>query len=110
VLRGFVALGVLLPAVFGDGEGGWVRRVLADRRLQWLGLISYSLYLWHAAIIQKLTTSGWSDRLGGVPFAAMVVPVCVAVAAVSFYLVERPALRIGRALAGRFGHRGAVRP
>ncbi|MEA2353499.1 MAG: hypothetical protein QOJ14_1913 [Thermoleophilaceae bacterium] len=101
VLRGFVALAVLLPAVFGDSAGGWVRRLLADRRLQWLGLISYSLYLWHAAIIQKLTTSGWSDTLGGVPFAFIAILICIAVAAVSFYLVERPALRIGRALAGR---------
>jgi peptidoglycan/LPS O-acetylase OafA/YrhL len=105
VVRGFVALAVLLPAVFGDGEGGWVRRLLADRRLQWIGLISYSLYLWHAAIVQRLTLSGWSDSLGGVPFALVAIPICIAVATVSFYAVERPCLRLGRRLASAVGER-----
>jgi len=103
-LRSVVALGVLLPAIFGDDRGGAVRRLLADRRLQWAGLISYSLYLWHPAILLQLGKDGWDHRLGGLAFAVGGAVLCLAVAAASFYVVERPALRIGRRLAGRGGY------
>jgi peptidoglycan/LPS O-acetylase OafA/YrhL len=109
-LRGLVALGVLLPAVFGDREGGFVRRILGDRRLQWVGLISYSLYLWHPAIVVKLARGGLADTLGGVAFAFVAIAACVTVAAVSFYVVERPALRLSRRLAGRRGHQEPAPP
>jgi peptidoglycan/LPS O-acetylase OafA/YrhL len=107
-LRGIVALGVLLPAVFGSTEGGAVRRLLADRRLQWVGLVSYSLYLWHPAITRKMAS--WDAPLGWSGFAVGAIVVCLAVAAASFYLVERPALRIGRRLAGRRGYQEPERP
>jgi peptidoglycan/LPS O-acetylase OafA/YrhL len=97
VLRGLVAFGILLPAVFGGDRGGAVRRVLADRRLRWIGLISYSLYLWHSAVIQKLAST--RDDLGWVGFAILGLAASIAVAAVSFYAVERPALRLGQRLA-----------
>jgi peptidoglycan/LPS O-acetylase OafA/YrhL len=103
-LRGLVALGVLLPAIFGDDRGGAIRRLLADRRVQWVGLISYSLYLWHSAVLVRLVRDGWDRRLGGVGFALCGFLVCLAIAAVSFYVVERPALRVGRRLAGRGGY------
>lgn len=109
-LRGLVAFGVLLPAVFGGERGGAVRRLLADRRMQWIGLISYSLYLWHPAITQKMALWGWGDSLGWFGFTAVALVLCIAVAAVSFYIVEKPALRIGRALAGRFGYQEPERP
>jgi peptidoglycan/LPS O-acetylase OafA/YrhL len=107
VLRGLVAFGVLLPAVFGDDRGGFVRRVLGDRRLQWLGLISYSLYLWHAAVIEKLRRADWDAQVGWLGFTLLSLAACVAVAAVSFYVVERTGLRIGRRLAGRRDDPGA---
>jgi peptidoglycan/LPS O-acetylase OafA/YrhL len=110
-LRGVVAFGVLLPAVFGDDRGGAVRRLLADRRLQWIGLISYSLYLWHPAITTKIAAADWDGTLLGWPgFAAAAVAVCIGVAAASFYVVERPALWIGRRLAGRGGYQEPERP
>jgi peptidoglycan/LPS O-acetylase OafA/YrhL len=103
-LRGVVALCVLLPAVFGDTQGGAVRRLLADRRLQWVGLISYSLYLWHPAITRKIALADWEPTLSWPGFAVAAIVVSIAVAAASFYLVERPALRIGRRLAGGRGY------
>src|SRR5207249_2974047 len=101
---------LLLPAIFGDWKTGGVRRLLADRRLQWVGLVSYSLYLWHTAVIAKLVDGGWDNRLGGVGFSFVAIVACVAVAAVSFHLVEKPALRIGRQLAGRRGYLEPERP
>jgi peptidoglycan/LPS O-acetylase OafA/YrhL len=103
VIRGFVALCVLLPAVFGDTEGGVVRRVLADRRLQWVGLVSYSLYLWHLPIVSKLQGAGVRGAVGWVGFAVVSVVACLTVAAVSFYVVERPFQRLARRATGRSG-------
>jgi peptidoglycan/LPS O-acetylase OafA/YrhL len=109
-LRALIALCLLLPAVFGDDRGGAVRRLLADRRLQWIGLISYSLYLWHAVIVAKLADHGWVDRLGNAGFVPLAAAASVAVAALSFYAVERQGLRIGRRLAGRRGYQEVQTP
>jgi peptidoglycan/LPS O-acetylase OafA/YrhL len=109
-LRALVAFGLLLPAVFGDDCGGAVRRLLADRRLQWVGLVSYSLYIWHAAVAQRLARGGWEGRLGPVGFALLAMAASFAVAALSFYVVERPGIRIGRRLAGRHGYQEIQSP
>ena len=45
---------LLVPAVFGDRSGvGAVRRFLAWRPLLFVGTVSYSLYLWHYAVIAQ---------------------------------------------------------
>ncbi|MEA2374269.1 MAG: hypothetical protein QOD53_732 [Thermoleophilaceae bacterium] len=103
VIRGFVALCILLPAVFGDQAGGAVRRLLANRRLQWVGLVSYSLYLWHLPIVSKLQGAGVRGTLGWVGFAIVGTGACLAVAAVSYYAVERPFQRLARRAKGRSG-------
>ena len=48
-LKAVVGIGLLLPAIFGDPERGLVRKLLGNRVLLWLGLISYAFYLWHLA-------------------------------------------------------------
>jgi peptidoglycan/LPS O-acetylase OafA/YrhL len=95
-LQGLFAFALLLPAVFGDPSRGWVRRLLANRVLLWVGLVSYGLYLWHAAIISKLSDIGARDSLGSFGFIAAALGLSLLVAAASFYLIERPALRLGR--------------
>ena len=40
-LQGLFALALLLPAVFGDPERGAVRKLLGNRVLLWIGLVSY---------------------------------------------------------------------
>jgi peptidoglycan/LPS O-acetylase OafA/YrhL len=108
-LRGLVAVCLLLPAVFGDHQSGAVRRLLADRRLQWIGLVSYSVFIWHLVVIRALHRSGVGS-IGAVGFTIASIASTLVVAAVSFYVVERPALRLGRRLAGRRGYQETVHP
>jgi peptidoglycan/LPS O-acetylase OafA/YrhL len=96
LLEGAVALCLLLPAVFGDRAGGWPRRVLANRRLAWLGLISYGVFLWHLPIAVKLSGTGAADWLpigGFLSLSVLTAAVAIPCAAASYYLLERPVLR-----------------
>jgi peptidoglycan/LPS O-acetylase OafA/YrhL len=89
---GLIAFLLLLPAVFGDRRGGLPRRILANPVLAWIGLISYGVFLWHFAVASKVGP-GQAD----LPFllGMIVIPVIsFAIAAVSYYLVERPILRL----------------
>jgi peptidoglycan/LPS O-acetylase OafA/YrhL len=94
----FPAIGVLLalPAVFGNPARGLPRRILGNRGLAWVGLVSYGIFLWHQPLIQPLTDHGALDLIPGMPFPSLVLSLTVvsaAVAATSYYLLERPILR-----------------
>jgi peptidoglycan/LPS O-acetylase OafA/YrhL len=99
-LKTVVALGLVVPAVFGDPTRSWVRRVLGFPPLLWVGLVSYGLYLWHLAVIDKLADGGWDDKLGVPLFTLVALAGALAIAALSWYALERPALRLGRRLTG----------
>jgi peptidoglycan/LPS O-acetylase OafA/YrhL len=99
-LKTVIAIGLVMPAVFGEPTRGWVRRVLAFPPLLWVGLVSYGFYLWHLAVIEKLKDGGWDDKLGLPLFVVVALGGSLAIAAASWYCVERPALRLGRRLTG----------
>jgi peptidoglycan/LPS O-acetylase OafA/YrhL len=91
-----VAFFLLLPAIFGPQDRSPVRAFLRNPVVAWLGLISYGVYLWNEAIIEKYLD--WTDRT---PFNTylgsmllVVVIVTIAVAATSYYALERPVLRL----------------
>ena len=71
--------------------------VLRWPAVQWIGACSYSIYLW-----QQLFTGpaplyhGWTFTQS--PWAIVPLTAC---AAASYYLVERPSIRLGRLLSGR---------
>ncbi len=75
------------------------------RPLRWLGEISYSLYLFHPVVSALLVR--WPDNYPSVQqwplwvFLGLGVAATVAVSAVVYYVVERPAIRLGAWLAER---------
>ena len=81
LLSGLIGFCVVLPAMFAKGSG----------RLAWLGLVSYGIYLWHFKVIQELHDHGGIESW--LPLTAVSVPITIALAAASYYVVERPALR-----------------
>lgn len=71
--------------------GTMVGAVLSLKPLRWIGLISYSLYLWHRPIIAFYLT-GRSWELGPRETILLLTLSFIA-ATLSYYLIERPALR-----------------
>ena len=96
VLAGAVALLLVLPAVFGHTQGGWPRRLMAWPVLAWLGLVSYGIYLWQGGVVLEAWRQGARDWVPGAPFLVMTAVTLagtVVLAALSYYLIERPAMR-----------------
>jgi len=86
------------------GIGLTLRHVTWPRFLTWLGLISYSVYLLHPALIEvyrHLTWTAhhsfWVQVLVDALFLAILIAVCSA----TYLLVERPMQGVGRRLAKR---------
>jgi peptidoglycan/LPS O-acetylase OafA/YrhL len=120
-------------------ESGPVSRLMSNRANDWLGRISYSLYMWQAfiifnfvdrpvSIIEKMTgrvlttTEGVSSALGneasklivlGGHFLPILVTLLfvgflIAVASVSYYLIEKPGQQLFARLAGRQRRSGSL--
>jgi peptidoglycan/LPS O-acetylase OafA/YrhL len=94
VLYAATAFFLLLPAVFGPQDQGLVRRVLRSKLMVGAGLISYGVYLWHEGVLDI-----WMRARDIRPFAGAFLPMVtvavlgtVAIATLSYVLVERPAL------------------
>ncbi len=91
---GLVAIAGCAALVIVGGfraPAGLAGRVLAFGPLRWLGLISYSLYLWHWPVIVLMTpaATGWS----GWPLLVARLATMVAVSCASYYLIEQPLRR-----------------
>ena len=91
-LMGLVALLVIAPAVLGDLSGGIVRALLRSRTAAFLGLVSYGIFLWHGPLVQELAKTDAVDVTVVLLLATLAVVVPIATA--SYYVVERPFLRL----------------
>ncbi|HEY5014455.1 MAG TPA: acyltransferase [Acidimicrobiia bacterium] len=95
-LYGATAFFLLLPAVFGPQDRGLVRRFLRWKPMVYLGLISYGIYLWHQAWIERAFK--WSGSpLFRVSFPALLTTAfawTLITASLSWFLLERPLLRV----------------
>jgi peptidoglycan/LPS O-acetylase OafA/YrhL len=87
-----VATAVVIMAVT-SGSVGPLTRMLSVKPLLWIGKRSYGIYLWSATILWVLQSTNW--YVGHVYDGdAVAVIVTFAVAAASYALIERPALRL----------------
>lgn len=101
LVYGLIGLCLLFPLVFGNRRSA-VRGFVRHRTMEWLGLISYSIYLWHMVFV----VHPWeplADLLGaqreslfwdynGTNFWIFMVMVSIptlVVSTLSYYLVER---------------------
>ena len=103
----YVAIGfcLLFPLVFAGERQSVVRRITRSRPMEWLGLISYSVYLWHMVFIVhpwgplRRLVEGVVDQNFLVVFIVAVIPTVV-VATLSYYAVERTAMGFQSAIRG----------
>jgi peptidoglycan/LPS O-acetylase OafA/YrhL len=103
-----VAVGLIAPAVIGDQSRGIVRRILANRVLLYLGLISYGIYLYGASVSNQLLDWNFhsivpdTNGLGILAFWLLpTVAGAVLLATLSYFLLERRALSLKRLVGSR---------
>lgn len=94
VLYAATAFFLMLPAVFGPQDQGLVRRLLRSRVMVAGGLISYGVYLWHEGVLDVWMRARDIQPFEGAfwPMFAVGLAGTVAAAAVSYVVVEKPAL------------------
>jgi peptidoglycan/LPS O-acetylase OafA/YrhL len=97
------ALGIVVPCFVGISYGCLLLAILFGHRsiravfefypLRFIGLISYSLYLWHVAFLHPLFPA-----LSSLPLLTVRLPLAFVVAYLSYQLVERPFLSRRKAI------------
>lgn len=96
-----VAMLVVWPAVFGPRT--WANAVFGNRAMRWLGERSYSIFLLHLVILEgAMNVLGYRVFTGSATAVfALTMAGSVVLAAVTFRLVERPAMALRRLVRGR---------
>jgi peptidoglycan/LPS O-acetylase OafA/YrhL len=88
--------GIGLTLMYSLERGKWLRAVLCSKPMQAIGVTSYGVYLW-----QQLFT-GPLDRYTPRGMAvAYMLPLLLVIVPASYFFLEKPAMRLGRALSQR---------
>ena len=72
---------------------------LSSRLLVWLGHVSFGIYLWHFQVMRAMVLlfpDTWTSPLHSLLALMIAVPCTLALAALSFYLIERPLMGWGK--------------
>ena len=85
-----ICVGVIIACLMNQ-QLTFVRRMLQTRILVWTGTISYGLYLWHIPVFFLV---GRNPSWSGVQIQSVRLAAVFAVAAASYYLIEKPFLRL----------------
>jgi peptidoglycan/LPS O-acetylase OafA/YrhL len=92
-----VGFGLLLAAsVVGPAGSVWTR-LLARPLFRWLGIFSYSVYLWHEPIMLWLSKHGWLIRTRPDAFplnAAILCVFAIAAGAIGYWALEQPTMQL----------------
>jgi len=93
----YLAAAFLLMLPFVLKPGGVPDDVLGSAPGRLFGNLSYSIYLWHVPVMLWLQRHLGYRQFHGhfLPLLGVTLPVTVAIAAASWFLVERPVLRYG---------------
>ena len=86
-------------AVFGPQDRNAVRRLLRSRPFVAVGVVSYGVFLWHFDWIKQLVDDGLLRHVHEWRFWVLLLLTAVltmATAALSWFVVERPALSLKR--------------
>jgi peptidoglycan/LPS O-acetylase OafA/YrhL len=102
-LSPFFAIFMAGLLVFGS-HSKYVSRVLDNRLFSWLAKLSFGIYLWHVVVIEVIARkfvsnyvfSGMNDVWQWVFISAIVLGSAIAIAAVSWRLLESPILKAVR--------------
>jgi peptidoglycan/LPS O-acetylase OafA/YrhL len=92
----FVPIGIGLVLMYSLERGKWLRAVLCSKPMQAIGLTSYGIYLW-----QQLFTAAPDRYTARGAALGYLLPALLVIIPVSYFFLEKPAMRMGRALSRR---------
>lgn len=102
VAKTAIAVALVAPVALRAAPALW-----SSTPMRWLGIRSYGLYLWHLAVMIQLDRWDVQDRIGTVGFVVVAVAVSVGLGWVSWMLIERPSIGVGRTLGTAWARRPA---